>query len=48
MKLRLSLLIIAMLAATSSFASTFKVVFSFDERTYGDLELYQLPLSPPP
>jgi Dolichyl-phosphate-mannose-protein mannosyltransferase len=25
-----------------------KVVFSFDERTYGDLELYQLPLSPPP
>jgi uncharacterized repeat protein (TIGR03803 family) len=30
MKLRLSLLIIAMLAATSSFASTFKVVFSFD------------------
>jgi len=30
MKLRLSLLIIAMLTAASSFASTFKVVFSFD------------------
>ena len=25
-----------------------KVVFSFNERTYGDLELYQLPLSPRP
>ena len=25
-----------------------KVVFSFDERTYGDLELYKLPLSPRP